>query len=190
MTLLPACTIVVTNSAVVLQNDALKLTRGGVGSHRSSASRSSFLLAASLGAARSLARCWTDDRSAMSDLSEADLKARRPVWNALSRLLVDVMLDGPDGKKIAGILAASPYDVKDLEKILLWEVYPACGTLSGWAWGPLRAVDPTVLERRILRPSLLMRMVTVTLGRVAIAVSYSWHEVKRQIRLDLGALQQ
>jgi hypothetical protein len=131
-------------------------------------------------------------RIGVADLTAADLKTRRPVWEALARILVDAMLDGPDRKRIAATLAASPYDVTDLEQIMLWEVYPACGALSGWAWGAARTVDPTVLEQRILRgPSPFMRVFTATVGRLLLAVSYGWREVKQHIQREaIGAVQQ
>ena len=52
----------------------------------------------------------------------ADVLNRRPVWGALSELFLDTSFDASDKDRIAGILAQSPYNVSDLEHILLWEV--------------------------------------------------------------------
>ena len=117
----------------------------------------------------------------------ADVLNRRPVWGALSELFLDTNFDASDRDRIAGILAQSPYSVSDLEHILLWEVYPACGHNLFSIAGEWLEFDPEWLESRILRgPSSIMRLLAATLGRVLVYSSLDWKAIKRGIAAKRG----
>ncbi len=51
---------------------------------------------------------------------------RLPVWCVLSEFFLDTELQENDYKRIAAILAKSPYTPAQLEDILRHEVYPVC----------------------------------------------------------------
>jgi len=55
-----------------------------------------------------------------------DLDNRRPVWDALSELFLDVELLPDDFQRLGKNLSASPYAINEFEKILYGEVYPVC----------------------------------------------------------------
>src|SRR5689334_20220173 len=55
-----------------------------------------------------------------------DTAARRPVWYAMSDLFLDTELDDDVLQDMAKTLAASPYSIDELDKILFCEVYPVC----------------------------------------------------------------
>lgn len=54
------------------------------------------------------------------------LEWRLPVWRALSEFFLDTKLDDADLKRIAAVLAASPYSDGELYEIVNYEVYPPC----------------------------------------------------------------
>jgi hypothetical protein len=82
-------------------------------------------------------------------LLEQDLKARRPVWSALSDLFLDTdttLLE----PQIVRTLAASPYSEVELERIFIAEVHPVCwANIFWWEWA---GFDPEWLEAQITSP--------------------------------------
>jgi hypothetical protein len=82
-------------------------------------------------------------------LSAAQLQARRPVWEALSSLFLDTDTSLLRDWR-AQQLAASPYALPDLERILVDEVYPVCRWNLLQVAGEWAGFDPDWLERRIL----------------------------------------
>ena len=54
------------------------------------------------------------------------LRDRSPVWVALSEFFLDTELEDCDYRRIARILAQSPYAEDELRQILRFEVYPVC----------------------------------------------------------------
>jgi hypothetical protein len=83
---------------------------------------------------------------------EFDLHARRPVWDALSSLFLDtdtsLMRDWR-----ASQLAASPYSLAELERILMDQVYPVCRwnllqVAGEWAGFDLAWLESRILARR------------------------------------------
>ena len=52
------------------------------------------------------------------------IEERLPVWEALSDFFLDTELDEADYRRIADVLASSPYSLSDTEEILRHEVYP------------------------------------------------------------------
>ncbi|MCD6048688.1 MAG: hypothetical protein K0Q55_91 [Verrucomicrobia bacterium] len=54
------------------------------------------------------------------------IRARLPVWDALSEFFLDTELDPEDHQRIAAVLARSPYSETELWEILRFEVYPPC----------------------------------------------------------------
>ena len=111
-----------------------------------------------------------------------DLANRSPVWEALSDLFLDTDVSLSRAWR-ASLLAASPYSIDDLERILIDEVYPICkyNLLSGageWAW-----FDQAWLEGRILRRlSLPMRALhAINLGRFIVPLSSEWQATKKGV---------
>ncbi len=112
----------------------------------------------------------------------SDLEHRRPVWSALSELFLDTSLRPQDLDRIAAVLARSPYSVEEIQRILLWEVYPACRSNLRWIAGEWAGFDPEWLEGRILRgQSLVGRAWTGTVGRVAFWSSVDWRRIRRRV---------
>jgi hypothetical protein len=56
----------------------------------------------------------------------AQIDERMPVWDAFSDFFLDTELQPEHHERIARILAASRYSEKELDDILVYEVYPAC----------------------------------------------------------------
>ncbi len=56
----------------------------------------------------------------------AQIDERMPVWDALSEFFLDTELQPEQHERIARVLAASRYSEKELDEILVYEVYPAC----------------------------------------------------------------
>ena len=82
---------------------------------------------------------------------ERDLDARRPIWDDLQMLFMDI--DPADElAALARTCAASPYSIDELEAILFNEVLPACRfnmfDLPAPEW---QGFDLDWLEQRILR---------------------------------------
>jgi hypothetical protein len=80
-----------------------------------------------------------------------DIENRRPVWAALSELLLDTMLDDYDIRHMASILAASPYSSEELHIILFHEVYPILVNNMKSVAGVWTAFDEEWLEEAIIR---------------------------------------
>jgi hypothetical protein len=55
-------------------------------------------------------------------LSEAEIEARLPVWDAIADLFLDTVIDAPLLQHIAGDLARSPFSIDELREIYLLEV--------------------------------------------------------------------
>jgi hypothetical protein len=113
---------------------------------------------------------------------DTDVESRRPVWIALSELFLDTTLDSADIDRIAKTLAGSRYSLGELDRILLWEVYPACHRNLWSIAGEWAGFDPGWLESRILRgPSLLALAWAGTLGRIGVRSSLHWGEIRRGV---------
>lgn len=54
------------------------------------------------------------------------IRERMPVWDAFSEFFLDTELQEDDYRRIAGVLACSPYSESELWEILRYEVYPPC----------------------------------------------------------------
>jgi hypothetical protein len=80
-----------------------------------------------------------------------DLAARIPIWNSLQILFMDTD-PALNLENMAGVCAASPYSIDEIEKILFNEVLPACRfnmfMLPAPEWA---GFETTWLVQRILR---------------------------------------
>jgi hypothetical protein len=106
---------------------------------------------------------------------------RIAVWKALSELFLDtdpaLLEDG-----IVGALAASPYDVDEIEAILLWEVYPVCRRNLASVAGAWSGFDEEWLLMRIAaRRSWSTRLHTATFGREWVRRSPEWRRVRARL---------
>lgn len=120
--------------------------------------------------------------STMETLSNPELENRRPVWVVLSELFLDTTLDGHDIERIAETLARSPYTLDELDRILLWEVYPACRANLVSIAGEWSGFDPDWLESKICRPlSGTSRAWVGTVGRLGRWSSTTWRRIKKAI---------
>jgi hypothetical protein len=57
-------------------------------------------------------------------LSETEVEARLPVWDAIADLFLDTGIDAPMLAHVAEELARSPFSVDELREIYLFEVAP------------------------------------------------------------------
>jgi hypothetical protein len=115
-------------------------------------------------------------------MQPVDLRARRPVWEALSTLFLDTDTS-LDREWRAKLLAASPYSLVELEQILIDEVYPICaGNLLSIA-GEWAGFDPAWLEQRIMRRlrSPFRAFHWLNLGRLTIHLSGEWPRTKAAV---------
>jgi hypothetical protein len=60
----------------------------------------------------------------MGMLSEAEIQARLPVWDAIADLFLDTAIDKPFREYVARELARSPFSLDELESIYRDEVAP------------------------------------------------------------------
>ena len=107
------------------------------------------------------------------ELSEIERAARRPVWEALSTLLLDTDVSLLRAYR-SNILAASPYSLDEIERILLEEVFPVCrwnllGIAGEWA-----GFDTEWLEERILQ----RRSRFWSFGRIQVRCSREWRATR------------
>jgi hypothetical protein len=118
----------------------------------------------------------------MVTLSNTELENRRPVWIALSELFLDTNLDADDIERLAQALARSPYTLDELERVLLWEVYPACRANLVSIAGEWSAFDPNWLESKIRRPLSGASIAWAgTVGRLGLRSSITWRRIKRAV---------
>jgi len=85
-----------------------------------------------------------------SHKGKLDLATRRPVWEALSTLFLDTDVSLLRDYR-ARLLAASPYGIEELERILRDEVFPVCSWNMFSVAGEWAGFDPEWLEARIIR---------------------------------------
>ena len=111
-----------------------------------------------------------------------DLANRRPVWEALSDLFLDTDVSLSRAWR-ASLLAASPYSIDDLERILIDEVYPICKYNLLSVAGEWAGFDQAWLEGRILRRrSLPMRALhAINLGRFIVPLLSEWQATKEGV---------
>ncbi|MFG0318983.1 MAG: hypothetical protein ACF8XB_17055 [Planctomycetota bacterium JB042] len=83
--------------------------------------------------------------------TEPELAERRPVWAALSELFLDVEPTDDGRRDVARALAASPYALEDLERILRREVFPVLWRNLFLVAGVWDGFDLERLEREIVR---------------------------------------
>ena len=115
-------------------------------------------------------------------MDSGELKHRRPVWQCLTQVLAGSIMSEAEWAEIAACLAVSPYDITELNNILVWEVYPACIPFRGSMPFPWDRADPTLLERRIMRgPSFLAWLETALFGRISVGLSPTWSHTKRLV---------
>jgi hypothetical protein len=81
--------------------------------------------------------------------SEAQLAERLPVWEALSEFFLDTELQPFEYDHIAGKLAASRFDVDELEDILINEVCPVCRSNLLTPAGEWIGFEPDWLKEQI-----------------------------------------
>lgn len=79
------------------------------------------------------------------------LERRRPVWQALSGLFLDNVVDDSGLRGVARCLAESGYDWSELESIMAVEVAPVLHVNLRMVAGEWAGFDPDWLEGEILR---------------------------------------
>ena len=85
-----------------------------------------------------------------TDFPIEELRLRRPVWEALAGMFLDTDVSLDRDSRVAR-LAASPYPIDELERILIDEVYPVCGRNLRVVAGVWSGFDPKWLEHEIRR---------------------------------------
>jgi hypothetical protein len=112
-------------------------------------------------------------------LTQQDLEARRPVWAALAGMFLDADVSLTRASR-ASVLAASPYSSRELEQILIEEVYPVCWANLNAAAGESHGFEVDWLESMILQrgaaPETFARL--QELARIAVPNSAEWCATK------------
>jgi len=107
-----------------------------------------------------------------------DLANRRPVWEALSDLFLDTDVSLARQSRI-DTLAASPYSLEEIERILIDEVYPICKYNLLSVAGAWSGFDQAWLEERILRRLRSpLRRLPFSSGRLTVPLSSEWRATK------------
>ena len=115
-------------------------------------------------------------------MSPFDLETRRPVWNALSTMLLDTDVR-LDRSWRASALAASPYSLSELERILVDEVEPVCRSNLRAVAGEWAGFDLDMLQERILERlrSPFRVMHRLRLGGTSVLTSEEWDATKAAV---------
>lgn len=113
-------------------------------------------------------------------IAPEQLEDRRPVWLAMSELFLDTELSRGDVAHMAEALAASPYELPELQAILFDEVAPVLGSNLVSPAGVWSGFDPAWLEQQIVRRARrpLRRPRWLGSGRL---VRASWRQLESQI---------
>jgi hypothetical protein len=108
--------------------------------------------------------------------------ARQPVWEALSELFLDTDTSITRQWR-ADQLAGSPYDIEQLQHILVEEVYPVCKYNLLSPAGEWSGFDPEWLRDKILRrlSSRLRFLHVLNLGRLTVHASGEWRATKQAV---------
>jgi hypothetical protein len=110
-----------------------------------------------------------------------DLDNRRRVWEALSDLYLDTDTSLSRQWR-ANILAACPYSLQELERILIEEVHPVCRSNLLCLAGEWAGFDQQWLEARILRRSRSRSPFRrFALARITVPRSTEWWRTKEEI---------
>jgi hypothetical protein len=81
---------------------------------------------------------------------ESALRARRPVWVALSELFLDTELDDAALADIVRVMAESTFSIEELRDIYYVEVAPVAGPNTRMTAGVWQGFDPDALCARIV----------------------------------------
>lgn len=130
----------------------------------------------------------------MRTFSSGEMAVREPVWEAISRLWLDTVIDNRDREMIAQTLAATPLSDDELDRIYRYEVAPVVhGNLKivAGAWGGfdeewLRAS----ITRHVARSGRLFRWWADSRpGRwwMHADTDADWREVMRLVRRTRGS---
>jgi hypothetical protein len=108
-----------------------------------------------------------------------ELDTRRPVWGALSSMFLDTDVSLSRHWR-SGVLAASPYSSRELEEILITEIYPVCWANLNSVADERSAFEPAWLEAMILQRESSGEIFTrlLELGRMAVPRSSEWQATK------------
>lgn len=114
--------------------------------------------------------------------TETDIRDRRPVWEALSTLFLDTDVSLLREYRVSK-LSESPYSIKEIENILIYEVYPICrGNLfqiaGEWAGFDINWLERKIRNRITTLPGYLHKF---SLGRITIHCSLGWRRTKEAI---------
>lgn len=114
--------------------------------------------------------------------AHGDLAAREPVWEALSELFLDIETSLSRRWRV-GELAASPYSIEPLERILVEEVHPVCHRNLWAVAGVWEGFDRAWLRTRILaRARSPFRVFHGwSLGRFTVRASAEWRATRREL---------
>ncbi|MBK8477674.1 MAG: hypothetical protein IPL39_15645 [Opitutaceae bacterium] len=81
--------------------------------------------------------------------TDAQFEERMPVWEAFSEFFLDTELQAEDHERIAQVLAASGYSAKELEEILVYEVYPTCKVNMFSMAGEWAGINPDWIREKM-----------------------------------------
>jgi hypothetical protein len=113
-------------------------------------------------------------------LSTAEIEVRRPVWDALSTLFLDTDVS-LDLEHRARTLAASPYSIVELERILVDEVFPVCSWNLLSVAGEWAGFDQGWLEEKIMNRMRRRFRLRLGFGHLLFLRSADWATTRRAI---------
>lgn len=111
-----------------------------------------------------------------------DLAERKKVWIALSDLFLDTDTS-IFHENIVKALLASPYSIAEIEKIMLYEVYPVCRwnllSIAGeWAGFDEKWLVEKIHERK----NMLSLLWINTVGRLSLTSDFGWQKIIKEIK--------
>jgi hypothetical protein len=116
------------------------------------------------------------------ELNHIEIAKRRPVWPALSDLFLDTDISRSRKWRIR-LLAESPYSLKELEKILIHEVYPVCVFNLFCMAGEWAGFEKEWLESRILKHLRARRKIDLSvIARFTVPLMMEWWLTKNGVK--------
>lgn len=96
-------------------------------------------------------------------MNKSELKNRKPIWQALSNLYLDVELQTEDFKEIAAVFNESAYTIEEIRKIDLYEVFPLLQLNLLSMAGEWAGFDEDILEEECIKKWKLRKNITYRL---------------------------
>ncbi len=111
-----------------------------------------------------------------------DIEERKKVWIALSDLFLDTDTS-TFHENLVKVLLVSPYSIEEINKIMLFEIYPVCrwnllSIAAEWA-----GFDEDWLVEKMHKKRNVLSLIWInTVGRLSLVSHFGWQKIIREIK--------